>query len=120
MPVQDVGAAIRGRFETARELAFGDITSSFKIVGSAMDLSCYISGLQNFTDVYIDISISFAGDSTVLTLAPNGGAHTYDLNTNAMLISQGEAVWAKYRTGAPTTGFIQVIVVAPVATNSSF
>lgn len=104
----------RGRFEAAREIAYGDLTSNFQMIGSTFETSFYVVFVQNFTDVTIDFSISYAGNDVTFSLAA-GGALSTDMLTNSVLIAQGEAAWAKYRSGAPSSGFVQVSAIAPAS-----
>jgi len=104
---------VRAKFETAREMAFGSITNSFTRIGAVFDLNFSIVYVQNFTDVIIDFSISFEGLTTTFSLAP-GGIICSDMISNQIEISSGESAWCKYRTGAPTSGFVQVSSVTPV------
>lgn len=103
----------RAQFETAREMAFGSITNSFTKIGSTFADNFGVLYVQNFTDVTIDFSISFAGATTTFSLEA-GGKLTADMYTNNMQVSQGESAWCKYRSGAPTSGFVQVSVISPV------
>lgn len=111
MPVS-VNTPSRGRFEPAREIAFGDLTSNFQMVGTVFDASFYVVFVQNFTDVTIDFSISYSGEDTTFSLA-SGGTLTADMLSNSVIVSQGEAAWAKYRGNAPTSGFVQVSAIEP-------
>lgn len=113
MAFAPVNATIpRGKFETARELAFGSITSSFTAIGTPFASNFGILYVQNFTDVVIDFSVSFDGLTTTFSLE-SGGKLTTDMFTNNMQVSLGESAWCKYRSGAPTSGFVQVSVVSP-------
>lgn len=103
----------RAQFATARETAFGAITSSFTRIGTAFAANFGVLYVQNFTDVTIDFSISFDGLTTTFSLEA-GGKLTADMFTNNMQVSIGESAWCKYRTGAPSSGFVQVSVVSPV------
>lgn len=103
----------RGKFEPAREMAFGAITNSFTQIGSTFDAAFNVVFIQNFTDVTIDFSISYAGTDVTFSLAA-GGAITADMLTNNVIVSKGEAAWCKYRDGAPSSGFVQVASIEPV------
>jgi hypothetical protein len=105
-------AITRGKFETAREMAFGDIDSVMTQIGDAFDQNFSIAYVQNFTDVMIDFSISFDGATVCFSLEA-GGKLTSDMIANSLQVSQGEAAWCQYRVGAPTSGFVQVSVVSP-------
>lgn len=113
MAITAVNTPSRGRFEPARELAFGAITNSFKMIGSTFDASFYLVYIQNFTDVTIDFSLSYAGIDVTFSLA-SGGALTADMLSNNVIIANGEAAWCKYRDGAPSSGFVQVSAIEPV------
>jgi hypothetical protein len=113
MSIQTTSNIVRGKFETALETAYGAITSSFTIIGAPFTAPFNILYVQNFTDVIIDFSISYDGLTTTFSLAPNGIIAT-DMVTNSVQISTGESAWCKYRTGAPTKGFVQVSSVTPV------
>ena len=108
-----IDTVVRGRFEPVREIAFGDLTNSFQRVGDAFSASYYVLFIQNFTDVTVDFSLSFAGTDVTFSLA-SGGAISTDMFTNGVQVSQGESAWAKYRDGAPSSGFVQVSAVSPV------
>lgn len=108
-----VNTPARAKFETAREMAFGDITNSFTMIGSTFDASFDLIFIQNFTDVQIDFSISYEGLTTTFTLA-SGGALTADMLSNNVTVSKGEAAWCKYRDGAPSSGFVQVASIEAV------
>lgn len=112
MPVTTNGV-VRAKFETVRETAFGDITASFARIGTEFDLNFSVLYVQNFTDVIIDFSISFDGLTTTFSLAPLGSL-TSDMDTNQVQISQGESAWCKFRSGAPTSGFVQVSAISGV------
>jgi len=103
---------VRAKFETAREMAFGDILNTFQAIGDPFDLNFGILYVQNFTDVIIDFFISFDGSTVTFSLEA-GGKLTTDMITNNMQVSAGESAWCKYRSGAPTSGFVQVSIVAP-------
>lgn len=99
----------RAKFSAARELAYTDITSSFKKIGSTFEDSFRVVYLQNLTDAIMDFSVSFEGTDTAFSLAPTG-TMTLDITANGgggiFQISAGESAWVKYRS-APTTGFVQ-------------
>lgn len=103
----------RGQFETARETAYGSITSSFTMIGGVFTINFGILYVQNFTDVLIDFSISYAGLTTTFSL-DSGEKWATDMFANNLQVSLGEAAWCKYRSGAPTMGFVQVSVISPV------
>jgi hypothetical protein len=105
-------AIVRGKFETAREMAYGDIDSVMTQIGDAFDRNFSIAYIQNYTDVMIDFSISFDGANVCFTLDA-GEKMTADMITNSLQVSQGEAAWCQYRDGAPSSGFVQVSVVCP-------
>ena len=107
-----VNTPSRGRFEPARELAFGSITNSFTMIGTTFDTSFNVVFVQNFTDVTIDFSISYAGTDVTFSLA-SGGALTADMLSNNVIVANGEAAWCKYRDGAPSSGFVQVSSIEP-------
>lgn len=104
---------VRAKFETARETAFGSITNTFTRIGTAFELNYSVLFVQNFTDVIIDFSISYDGLTTTFSLAPNGTL-TADMDTNQVQTSSGESAWCKYRTGAPTSGFVQIAAISAV------
>lgn len=112
MPVTTNGV-VRAKFETARETAFGAITNSFTRIGTVFDLNFSVLYVQNFTDVIIDFSVSYDGLTTTFSLAPLGTL-TSDMDTNQIQISAGESAWCKYRSGAPTSGFVQVAAISAV------
>ncbi len=103
----------RAQFGAARETAFGSITNSFTKIGTTFDDNFGVLYVQNFTDATIDFSISFAGDDVTFSLEA-GGKLTADMFANNMQVAQGESAWCKYRSGAPTSGFVQVSVISPV------
>ena len=107
------GNVVRGKFEPALEMAYGDITSSLTMIGTPFAAPFSVLYLQNFTDVIIDFSISYDGASVTFSLA-SGGAISTDMITNSVTVAQGEAAWCQYRSGAPTLGFVQVSSVTPV------
>jgi hypothetical protein len=111
--IPNSSAVVRAKFEPVREMAFGAITSSFTQVGSTFSDPFSIFYVQNFTDVVIDFSISFEGTDVTFSLA-SGGIICGDMSTNNMQISSGESAFCKYRTGAPTSGFVQVSAITPV------
>lgn len=106
-------AIVRGKFDPAREVAFGSITNSFTRVGTPFDANFYIFWVQNLTNQTIDFSLSFDGLDKTFSLAPSGTLSS-DMFTNSIQISKGESIWCKYRTLAPTSGFVQLSAVAPV------
>lgn len=112
MPIPVLNTIVRGKFETARETAFGSITSSFTRIGTAFDASFYVVFVQNFTDQIMDFSISFDGLTTTFSLAPTG-IIAVDMISNQTQVSQGEAAWVKYRSTPPSSGFVQVSAVSP-------
>lgn len=112
MPITTNGI-VRAKFETVRETAFGDITSSFTRIGTAFEDSFSIVYVQNLTDQMMDFSISFEGLTTTFSLAPLGTL-TSDMDTNQIQISAGESAWVKYRSTPPTSGFVQVSAVTAV------
>lgn len=111
-----ISAGSRAKFETAREMAFGDITNTFQKIGTSFADQPRIVYIQNFTDTIMDFSISYAGDSVCFSLA-SGGAFTTDITTNGagtlFTPSVGESVWVKYRS-APSSGFVQFTGVIQV------
>jgi hypothetical protein len=106
-------AIVRAKFDPVRELDFSAITSSFTQIGTTFADPFSVFYVQNFTDVVIDFSISFEGTDVTFSLA-SGGIICGDMNSNNMQISSGEAAFCKYRTGAPTSGFVQVSAITPV------
>lgn len=103
----------RAQFGVAREKAFGSITNSFTKIGATFDDNFGVLYVQNFTDVTIDFSISFAGTDVTFSLEASGKL-TADMFTNNMQVAKGESAWCKYRTDAPSSGFVQVSVISPV------
>lgn len=103
----------RAKFEPAREMAFGDITNSFTAIGDPFSQNFGVLYVQNFTDVTIDFSISYGGTDINFSLG-TGEKLSTDMFTNNMQVAQGESAWCKYRSGAPSSGFVQVSVVSPV------
>lgn len=103
----------RAKFRAVREKAFGSITGSMTAIGDPFANSFGILYVQNFTDVNIDFSVSYAGIDVTFTLAPSGIIST-DMVTNGMQVSAGESAWCKHRGVAPTSGFVQVSEVSPV------
>lgn len=103
---------VRGKFDPAREAAFGSITSSFTMIGTPFAANFYIFWVQNLTNQIIDFSISFDGADKTFSLAPTG-TFSSDMFTNSIQISKGEAVWCKYRGVAPSSGFVQLAAIAP-------
>lgn len=103
---------VRAKFQPAREKAFGSITNSFTLIGTVFDTNFGILYVQNFTDVTIDFSISFEGTDITFSLEA-GGKLTSDMFSNQMQVSLGEGAYCKYRTGAPSSGFVQVSLVSP-------
>jgi hypothetical protein len=112
MPITTNGI-VRAKFEVARETAFGGITGSFTKIGSTFADTFSVLYVQNFTDVNIDFSVSFAGNDVTFTLAP-GGIISSDMDTNQVQISAGESAWCKHRGVAPTSGFVQVSAITAV------
>lgn len=104
---------VRAKFEVARETAFGAITASFTQIGSVFADNFSVLYVQNFTDVIIDFSISYAGTDLTFSLAPLGTL-TSDMDTNQIQISKGEAAWCKYRSTPPSSGFVQVAAITAV------
>lgn len=111
MPINT--AIPRGQFGVAREMAFGSITNSFTKIGTTFSDNFGVLYVQNFTDVTIDFSISFAGTDVTFSLEA-GGKLTSDMFTNNMQVAKGESAWCKYRSSAPSSGFVQVSVIIPV------
>lgn len=112
MPI-NTDNVVRARFEVAREMAFGAITGSFTKIGTSFADNFSVLYVQNFTDVIIDFSISYAGTDVTFSLAPMGTL-TSDMDTNQVQISQGESAWCKFRTGAPSSGFVQISAITGV------
>ena len=112
MPITTDGV-VRAKFEPVRETAFGDITNSFTRIGNVFDLNFSVLYVQNFTDVIIDFSVSYDGADVTFSLAPMGTL-TSDMDTNQVQISSGESAWCKYRSGAPSSGFVQVSAISAV------
>lgn len=112
MPVTTNGV-VRAKFETARETNFAAITNTFTRIGTVFDLNFSVLYVQNFTDVIIDFSVSYDGLTTTFSLAPLGTL-TSDMDTNQVQISAGESAWCKYRSVAPTSGFVQVAAISAV------
>lgn len=113
MAVNTNATIVRGKFETAREMAFGDITSSFTSISDPFDASFSVLFIQNFTDVIIDFSVSFEGLTTTFSLA-SGGSISTDMVANMVMVSAGEGAFCKYRSNVPSSGFVQVSAVTPV------
>lgn len=111
--MQYITQPLRGEFEVAREMAFGAITSSFTMIGTPFASNFSIVWIQNYTDVFIDFSISFDGLTKRFSLNP-GGKLTADMISNNIQISAGEAAWCQYRTSPPSTGFVQIAALTPV------
>ena len=104
----------RAQFEDAREMAYGDITSSFTQIGTPFTSSFSVVFVQNFTNQIIDFCISYSDTVSLrFSLAPGGSLCT-DMISNSVQIAAGESVWCKYRTSAPTIGFVQVAAITPV------
>ena len=104
---------VRGKFDTARETAFGSITSSFTKVGTSFESPFSIFYVQNFTNQLMDFSISFEGLTTTFTLAANG-IICGDMISNQVQISVGESIWVKARGSLPASGFVQFSAVTPI------
>lgn len=104
---------VRAKFATAREMAFGSITSSFTQIGTQFDTTFSVLYVQNFTDQIMDFSISYDGTDITFSLAA-GGIIATDMITNQVEIAKGESAWVKYRSTPPSSGFVQVSAVTPV------
>lgn len=112
MPI-NTDNVVRARFEVAREMAFGAITGSFTQIGTAFEDNFSVLYVQNFTDVTIDFSISFAGTDLTFSLA-SMGTLTSDMDTNQVQISRGEAAFCRHRGVAPSSGFVQIAAITGV------
>lgn len=109
----DVLTVARAKFTEAREKAFGDITNSFTMVGTVFENPSSILYVQNLTDQIMDFSISFEGTDVTFSLAPNGTLSA-DMEANQVSIAKGEAIFVKYRSTPPTSGFVQFSSVLAV------
>jgi hypothetical protein len=105
---------VRGKFDPARVLAYSAITSTFQQISTPFANTLFIFFVQNFTDQNIDFSVSFTGVDLSFTLAP-GGTLTSDMFSNGIQLSVGEAVWVRYTSAAPTTGFVQFSAILPAS-----
>jgi hypothetical protein len=107
----------RAKFSTAREAAFGDITSSFTRMGTEFESQPRVVFVQNFTNQVMDFSISFAGDSTCFSLSP-GDKFVCDITANGagneFTPTIGESCWVKARSALPGSGFVQFSSVVAV------
>ena len=113
MAFNNTSTIARAKFETAREMNYADIDSVMTMIGTPFAVSFSVLYVQNFTDVIIDFSVSFDGANVTFSLAPNGIIAS-DMTTNQIQISAGEAAWCQYRSGAPSSGFVQVSAITAV------
>lgn len=101
----------RAKFDTALETAFGSITSTFTQVGGVPLPGAYrIVFVQNLTNQTMDFSISYSGLTTTFSLLSNDKI-AVDVSANGnggtFQTAAGEGCWVKYRSVAPTSGFVQ-------------
>lgn len=106
----------RAAFETARETQFGSITASFTVVGTPFTQPIRQLIIQNFTNQTIDFSISQNGANKHLSLLA-GSSYVSDVTANKddrggiLCFAQGDGVWSRYNSVAPTSGFVQVAAI---------
>jgi hypothetical protein len=95
------------QFDTLREIAFGSITGSFQLVGTAFGHINYLIKIQNTCNT--GMFISFDG-TNIHDYIPSNGFSLYDFNSNALAQPFGEGCYVKYES-APSSGNVYVTTV---------
>lgn len=112
-------SAVRASFDELREIAFGSISSTYTLVGSAFEYSPRLIKIVNETDagLYIAYDKVYAQGNLVQDTVSPGGAFVYDIGTNRS--SQGgvldipklNGIWIKDRGAAATSGSVYITVM---------
>ena len=107
-----MNAAVRGQFDTIRELAFGGIGAGYAPIGTPLAHNVRELTVQNYTDVYLYLSEDGVNDN--IKLAPSGGGRIYDLMGNKSGYSQsfyipaGTQLYARAAAANPASGSVVV------------
>lgn len=99
-------------FDTLRTVAFGSITNSYAVLGSALTKNFRVLRIVNNTNG--DMFLSTDGTNNQI-FVPAGSFVLYDLSTNSQNIAQSDGLslkigtqfYVKYST-APTSGAIYI------------
>lgn len=102
-------------FEELREIAFGDITSSYQAVGTATTVPVRILAIQSSMDT--DMYISFDGTTDQLRVFAGSGK-VFDLMANkvtedGLFLPKGTTFYVKEAT-PPSSGVLAIEVAAAV------
>ena len=98
--------------EEVRSLAFGSIAAGYTGVGTVLNHPARMIVIQNFTDA--PVMFSFDGVTDHLPLVANGYM-ILDVTANktresGFFLSEGDRLYVKQLTGAPTTGSVYFTV----------
>ena len=102
------------KFDTIRSVAFGSLTTSYAIVGSALSTPAVVIAFKNTTNALVFVSTDGSNDMIVV---PSGSYCVFDVRTNApnatdYLLPAGTPFLVKYSGSAPTSGsfYVEAIV----------
>lgn len=102
------------KFDTLRSVAFGSLTTSYAIVGSALSTPAVCVSFTNNTDGIVYVSTDGVND--MLAIPPSTGK-VFDIKTNSpyatdYLLPKGTPFLVKYSGSAPTQGsfYIEAVI----------
>jgi len=116
---QNSANAVRAEFDELREIAFGDISSTYALVGNTFDYSPRLIKIVNETNVglYIAYDKNYMQGNLEQDMISAGGAFIYDIGSNkavqggVLSMPKLNGVWIKDRGSAATSGSVYVTVM---------
>lgn len=96
--MSNTGAKIKP--EAIREIAFGDLTTSYQQFGP--DFTRFVRFFTMDNDLDVDIYLSLDGETDQFRCRPNQ-AKVFDLKTNDTIINPGDKIYIRAKS-APSSG----------------
>lgn len=110
--------SVKIRYENLRLLAFGGISGAYASVGAAFAHPVRVLKINNLTNANILISFDGVNDKDIVA-ANSAWIHDYGSNKTdtggSLDQSQGERVYVKQQSAAPTLGAVYVTVIYAAA-----
>lgn len=98
---------VPANIDNIRSVAFGSITNSYTIIGTAFTHPNIIIKVVNTTDTHMLLSTDGVNDKDVVSA---NGFFLYDLASNGVVLPVNTPIYIKY-VSAPTLGTVYLVAI---------